>query len=85
MASWRRADHQGKAEGGREVERLKLIRMPDFDDLIYDFRTLAQRANARLKDAVRGALKLKCHLMFGIVVLAVDQTIRAVDLRTATA
>ena len=27
-----RADHQGKAEWGREVERLKLIHMPDFDD-----------------------------------------------------
>ena len=25
---------------GREVERLKLIHMPDFDDLIYDFRTM---------------------------------------------
>ena len=45
-----RADHKGKAEWGREVERLKLIHMPDFDDLIYDFRTMAERVNARLKD-----------------------------------
>ena len=45
-----RADHEGKAEWGREVERLKLIHMPDFDDLIYDFRTMAERVNARLKD-----------------------------------
>ena len=45
-----RADHQAKAEWGREVERLKLIHMPDFDDLIYDFRTMAERVNARLKD-----------------------------------
>ena len=45
-----RADHQGKAEWGREVERLKLIHMPDFDDRIYDFRTMAERVNARLKD-----------------------------------
>ena len=45
-----RADHQAKAECGREVERLKLIHMPDFDDLIYDFRTMAERVNARLKD-----------------------------------
>src|SRR5271157_1838426 len=85
-----RADHQGKAEWGREVERLKLIHMPDFDDRIYDFRTMAERVNARLKDEfgarflrVRGALKVKCHLMFGIVALAVDQIIRVVDLRTA--
>ena len=69
-----RADHQAKAEWGREVERLKLIHRPDFDDLIYDFRTMAERVNARLKDEfgarflrVRGALKVKCHLMFGIV------------------
>ena len=87
-----RADHQGKAEWGREVERLKLIHMPDFDDRIYDFRTMAERVNARLKDEfgarflrVRGALKVKCHLMFGIVALAVDQIIRVVDLRPAPA
>ena len=79
-----RADHQAKAEWGREVERLKLIHMPDFDGLIYDFRTMAERVNARLKDEfgarflrVRGALKVKCHLMFGIVALAVDQIIRS--------
>ena len=34
---------------------------------------------------LRGALKVKCHLMFGIVALAVDQIIRVVDLRTAPA
>ena len=84
--------HQAKAERGREIERLKLIHMPDFDDRIYDFRTMAERVNARLKDEfgarfvrVRGALKVKCHLMFGILALAVDQIIRAVDLRTAPA
>ena len=48
-----RADHQAKAEWGREVERLKLIHMPDFDDLIYDFRTMAERVDARLKVRVR--------------------------------
>ena len=87
-----RADHQAKAEWGREVERLKLIHMPDFDGLIYDFRTMAERVNARLKDQfgarllrVRGALKVKCHLMFGIVALAVDQIIRVVDPSTAPA
>src|SRR5208337_3797132 len=77
-----RADHEGKAEWGREVERLKLIHMPDFDDLIYDFRTMAERVNARLKDEfgarflrVRGALKVKCHLMFGIVALAIRSSL----------
>ena len=87
-----RADHEGKAEWGREVERLKLIHMPDFDDVIYDLRTMAERVNARLKDEfgarflrVRGALKVKCHLMFGIVALAVNQIMRVVNLRTAPA
>jgi hypothetical protein len=53
---------------------------------------MAERVNARLKDEfgtrfvrIRGALKVKCHLMFCIVALAVDQIIRAVDLRTAPA
>jgi hypothetical protein len=85
-----RADHQGKTERRREIERLKLIHMPDFNDPIYDFRTMAERVNARLKDEfgarflrVRGAVKAKCHLMFGIVALAVDQIILVVDLRTA--
>jgi hypothetical protein len=80
-----RADHEAKAEWGREVERQKLIHM----HAIYDFRTMAERVNARLKDEfgarfvrVRGALKVKCHLMFGIVALAVDQIIRVVDNRT---
>ena len=69
-----------------------LVHRPDFDDLIYDGRTMAERVNARLKDEfgaqflrVRGALKVKCHLMFGIVALAVDQIIRVVDYRTAPA
>ena len=53
---------------------------------------MAERVNARLKDQfgatflrVRGALKVRCHLMFGIVALAVDQIIRVVDYRTAPA
>ena len=85
-----RADHEGKAEWGREVKRQKLIHMPGFNDPIYDFRTMVERVNARLKDEfgarslrVRGAAKVKCHLMFGILALAVDQIIRVVDLRPA--
>lgn len=57
--------------------------MPDCDDVIYDFRTMAERINARLKDEfggrfvrVRGAVKVKCHLMFGILALTADQLIR---------
>jgi hypothetical protein len=67
----------------RVVARMKFIAMPDPDDTLYDFRTMVERVNGRLKDEfggrfvhVRGAIKVKCHLMFGILVLAVDQIFR---------
>ena len=78
-----RANRELKAEWSAETERRKLINMPDFDDVIYDFRTMAERVNARLKDEfgarfvrVRGAVKVKCHLMFGVLALAVDELTR---------
>ena len=87
-----RAQHEAKAEWAKEVERMKLIHMPDPDDVIFNFRTLAERVNARLKDEfgarsvrVRGAIKVKCHLMFGVVALAVDQILRVTRLRPAPA
>jgi hypothetical protein len=46
-------------------------------------RSAAERVNARLKDEfggrnvrVRGHSKVLCHLMFGILVLTVDQLMR---------
>ena len=87
-----RAQHEAKAEWAKEVERMKLIHMPDPDDVIFNFRTLAERVNARLKDEfgarsvrVRGAIKVKCHLMFGVVALAVDQMLRVTQPRPAPA
>ena len=87
-----RAQDKLKAEWRREVDRMKFIHMPDPDDVIYDFRTMVERVNARLKDEfgarflrVRGATKVKCHLMFGIVALAADQIVRAANVRPATA
>jgi len=51
----------------------------------YRERTAAERANARLKDEfggrhiwVRGAGKVMSHLMFGVLVLSVDQLMRLV-------
>src|SRR5277367_4685907 len=74
------------------VERMKLIHMPDPNDVIFDFRTMAERVNARLKDEfgarfvrVRGAIKVRCHLMFGVVALAVDQILRVANFRPAPA
>ena len=87
-----RAQHEVKTEWAREVERMKLINMPDPDDAVYDFRTMVERVNARLKDEfgarflrVRGAIKVKCHLMFGILALAADQILRAASFRPAPA
>lgn len=49
----------------------------------YNTRTGAERSNARLKDEfgardvwVRGAAKVKSHLMFGVVALCADQLMR---------
>ena len=51
----------------------------------YRQRTTVERVNARLKDEfggrtvrVRGPVKVMCHLMFGMVALAVDQILRLV-------
>jgi hypothetical protein len=77
------AQHEAKAESAKEVERMKLVHMPDPDGVIFDFRTMAEVVNARLKDEfgarfvrIRGAIKVKCHLKFGVVALAVDQILR---------
>src|SRR5271167_35357 len=85
-----RAQHEAKAEWAKEVERMKLVHMPDPDDIIFDFRTMAERINARLKDEfgarfvrVRGAIKVKCHLVFGLVALTVDQILRVTKFRPA--
>ena len=87
-----RVQHEVKAEWEREVERMKFIHMPDPDDVIYSFRTMVERVNARLKDEfgarflrVRGAIKVKCHLMFGILALAADQILRVASFRPAPA
>ena len=78
-----RADHARKDEWAAEVKRRNLVNMPDFDDVLYDFRTMVERVNARLKDEfggrcvrVRGAVKVRCHLMFGILALTADQLMR---------
>ena len=87
-----RAQHEAKIECAEELARMKLIHMPDPDDVLYDFRTMAERVNGRLKDEfgatfvrVRGAIKVKCHLMFGVLALTVDQLFRLEPRRPAPA
>lgn len=70
-----------RAEIDGERQRRQLIRIPDPDDLRYRERTNAE--NGRLKDEfggrtvrVRGPVKVFCHLMFGVAVLAADSLLR---------
>ena len=63
-----------------ESKRQKLIHMESPESIRYNERTNAERVNARLKDEfggrmvrVRGAAKVMCHLMFGVLTLAADQ------------
>jgi transposase len=65
-----------------ESKRQKLIHMESPESIRYNERTNAERVNARLKDEfggrmirVRGAAKVMCHLMFGVLALAADQLI----------
>ena len=85
-----RARHEAKAESAEEFARMKFIHMPAPHDVVFDFRTMVERINARLKDEfgarflrVRGAIKVKCHLVFGLVALTVDQILRVTVFRPA--
>jgi Transposase DDE domain/Transposase domain (DUF772) len=87
-----RANKELKAEWAEETKRRALINMPDCDDAIYNYRTMAERVNGRLKDEfgarfvrVRGAVKVKCHLMFGALALTVDEIYRMFDLKKVPA
>jgi hypothetical protein len=78
-----RANKDRKAEILAERARRALINIPDRDDELYKIRTVAERANARLKDEfgarnlrVRGHAKALCHLMFGVIALAADALVR---------
>lgn len=68
-----------------ESKRQKLLNLELPEKLRYNERTTVERANARLKDefggrsvTVRGHIKVMCHLMFGVLVLAADQLMKLV-------
>jgi len=80
-----RCDQALKAELQAEEKRCQLLGYRMAEDVRYNERTTVERVNARLKDEfggrtvrVRGPAKVMCHLMFGIVALAVDQILRLV-------
>ena len=69
------------------IERLErgkgLVPMAPHEAQRYKGRTASERVNGRLKDEfggrfirVRGHAKVMAHLMFGLIVLTVDQVIR---------
>lgn len=78
-----RRDKQLKAEMTAEAKARRTINFQTAEQVRYRERTTAERANARLKDElggrfvrVRGHAKVMCHLMFGVLALAVDQLMR---------
>ena len=74
-----------KQELQTEAQRLKRIGFQLPEDVRYNERTAGERVNGRLKDEfggrhvrVRGAPKVMCHCMFGVLALTADQLMRFV-------
>lgn len=66
-----------------ESKRQKLIGFDSPEKVRYRERSTVERGNGRLKDEfggrmvrVRGAIKVMCHLMFGVLALAADQLLK---------
>ncbi len=78
-----RRDTQLKENRAREAWARRCAGHVDPQTLRYNERSTVERVNGLLKDAyggrhvrVRGHAKVFCHLMFGILVLTVDQLMR---------
>ncbi len=78
--------HNGKAVLIREKTAQRAAGLVLPEDVRYRERSTVERAFGRLKDEfggrnvrVRGHKKVTCHLMFGILVLTVDQLLRMVQ------
>ena len=68
-----------------EARRLQRIGFQLPEQIRYNERTAGERVNGRLKDEfggrhvrVRGASKVMCHCMFGVLALTADQLVRLV-------
>lgn len=75
-----------KAEYTREQQARRHAGFTSPERVRYGQRSTVERAFGRLKDEfgarhvrVRGYQKVMCHLMFGVVVLAVDQLLRMIQ------
>ena len=74
-----------KEELDASMQRLDFIHVELPEQARYHERSASERVNGRLKDEfgghhvrVRGHAKVFCHLMFGILVVTVDQLRRFV-------
>ena len=75
----------GKAQAEAEARAKRCAGYQLAEDVRYNQRSSAERVNGNLKDnsggnhvRVRGAPKVFCHLMFGILVVTVEQIMRLV-------
>jgi DDE family transposase/transposase-like protein DUF772 len=75
----------GKAQAEAEARAKRCAGYELAEDVRYNQRSSAERVNGNLKDnsggnhvRVRGAPKVFCHLMFGILVVTVEQIMRLV-------
>jgi hypothetical protein len=75
----------GKAQAKAEARAKRVAGYQPAEEVRYNQRSSAERVNGNLKDncgahhlRVRGAPKVFCHLMFGIVVVSVEQIMRLV-------
>ena len=75
----------GKAAAEAEARAKRIAGYEPAEDVRYNQRSSAERVNGNLKDnhggnhvRVRGASKVFCHLMFGVVVVTVEQLMRLV-------
>ncbi len=80
-----RSNTARKEELEAEARRLTRIGFQLPEDVRYNERTAGERVNGRLKDEfggrhvrVRGAAKVMCHCMFGVLALTADQLMRLI-------
>ena len=80
-----RGDKARAEELRTEARRLKNLGFQLAEQVRYNERTAGERVNGRLKDEfggrhvrVRGAAKVMCHCMFGVLALTADQFLRLV-------
>lgn len=80
-----RRNQQLQADIEAEALARRTLNWSSPEELRYNARSSAERANSRLKGEfgackvrVRGHAKVACHLMFGVLVLAADQLLKLV-------